>query len=270
MPQTLTSWRIPLIAVVTVLVVSGVSVVALSSESGNATFRLIGPAGESVVSASSSDQSVTPPLVPSAYLPQLGSDWTSIGSAVPQAVVVAPSSGNGAGGTLATAADVGLSGSILQGWVRSDAVALAGGVSSLTLPLSSAYANSVVGPTEIFVTEYEFLSSSGASSFFDSINYANNGFGTVVSGLSNSLGNITQVSSNVNGETVFNVQWLSGDFVVNLSVWGGNSLTATDVLGTVFPRFGNGGSLAPPGVTPGQGASGDPVYASYSQLPWGR
>jgi hypothetical protein len=120
------------------------------------------------------------------------------------------------------------------------------------------------------VTEYEFTTEAGAASYFSSIDYVSNGWWPVVDELSNSSGDAAQATSNVQDEVNYNIQWLSEDYIVNMSVWGGESLTAPQALSAVYAGYGSGASSnGAGGGTQVAPTAGNPVYSSLSQLPWG-
>ncbi len=262
------------IAVVTLLIGGGVVSGSIAPGGQSVHYRILGGAGLGLVSQGSGIQTVTPPVIASSDTPQMGTDWTSMSPPIAKAMVISLQTNtptNTPTNVTDTAADAGILGTLVEGWVLTEAVTRAGGLESMKLPLSSSYADSVAGPTEVFVTEFQFATGAVAASFFKQLDYAGIGSGTVVNGLSNTEGDVTQVASNVPGETVFNVQWVSGSFVVNASIWGGANLTASQAVDTVFPASTLGGSSASGieanGILAGPTQT-NPIYADVASLPW--
>jgi hypothetical protein len=272
MMQRLAKTKFYVVGAILFSILATTMVVNSSGDNRANQWRIVGAVGMNTVSPTSSLQIVTPPLIPSNEGIQLGDNWTLIGSPSSQSMFVAPASGSRPAGGTPTASEVGLSGSLVEGWVLTDAVNRAGGLTSLQLPLAATYANSVVGPTELFVTQYNFSSRVDALNYFNKINYADNGSGNVVSALSNSFGNITEVSSNVSGESVMNIQWTSGSSVVNVSAWGGNQLNAKQAVNAIFPSFLTGPSAtldtSEIGVNQADSNVAIPIFSNFSDLPW--
>lgn len=238
-------------------------------------YVVVGPATAASPALGSGLVRVEPPVIAKRDSLRVGSNWTLYGEPVAPAMIVRDASA-AAGGVAVPAARVGIAGTMTSVWILSRVVEREGGVARVALPLAASIDRSVRGPTTLFVSQYDFETVSIASAFFGVLDDATRHPGWVVDALANPDGDLVELPRSVTGAAagvrVLCAQWVAGDDVLSVALWGSLTLSAAQVIETLFPASVTGLQAAPsrrfPGANDEAGASLSPADEYFASLPW--